>query len=117
MTNVELDQIETTFGIRLPSGYRTLMASGVFTMDEIDNYILNDVGSVIGINKELRTGEFSREWKPQWFIIGNDDCGNIYFIDVIEESSIVYLWDHETHQVEHFANSLDAFLVQLQQIL
>lgn len=69
-----------------------------------------DVDNVLSRNGELLEGEWSQEWNSQHFAIGNDACGDTYFLDLSGDSTTVYMWDHETHLVSEEATDLDHFV-------
>ena len=112
MTEADLCEIEASLGCSLPPPYRRVMAR--YSLDPSDPKsaiaLLDDAASVVGIIRELRTGEFADEWRPEWFIIGNSPSGDMYFLDLSGASAAVFSWDHETHEVVREAPDLDGFV-------
>jgi len=77
MTESDFSAIEAVIGRPLPEAYRRLMAGDPVDAPGGDAAIalLADAPSVVGINREMRQGEFAGEWHPDWFVIGNSPAG------------------------------------------
>jgi hypothetical protein len=112
MTEADFSAIEALLGRPLPEAYRRLMAD-----DPPDGHdgeaaiaLLGDARSVVGINREMREGEFAGEWRPEWFLIGNSPSGDLYLLDLSGASTAVLAWDHEMHEVIMEAADLPSFV-------
>ena len=114
MTEADFSTIEGLLGRPLPVWYRRVMTR--YPLDPSDSNsaiaLLDDVRSVVGINRELREGEFADEWRSEWLAIGNSPSGDMYFLDLSGASIAVFMWDHETHEVVQEALDLDSFVRQ-----
>ena len=114
MTEDDVKQIESTFNVQLPNGYRGLLLSPpsllVALMDafaiehsdyEIPIFLKPDV--IRNENAEARNPEegfiYNEDdeddpWPDEYFIIGADCGGNKYCIRPESKLSSVYEWDH-----------------------
>jgi hypothetical protein len=112
MTGADFAAIEAVIGRPLPEAYRRLMAGDPVDAPGSDAAIalIADAPSVVGINREMRLGEFAGEWHPEWFVIGNSPAGDLYVLDLSGASTAVFGWDHETHEISEEAPDLGAFV-------
>ena len=105
MNKHDVLKLQVELGVNFPADYSEGLVKGIVLPDQLLGYIFSDYATIKGINNELRTGEFSREWDRRWLIIGNDASGNLFFLNTDVISSPVYLWDHETHEKLQIAES------------
>jgi hypothetical protein len=109
MTNEDLDRIASSLGTQLPTEYSSLWKGPLPVAPGFEGYLIDDASAIVGINHELRTGEFAHEWDHRRFIVGNGAAGDLFFIILTDEAPAVYAWDHETHETRTVADSLSAF--------
>ena len=112
MGESDFKAIESDLGLPLPASYRRVMERYPLDAGNSNSAIalIPEAQAVVGINRELRQGEFARDWRPGWFAIGTSPSGDMYFLDLSEKLAAVYSWDHETHDVVEDAPDLDTFL-------
>ena len=114
MGESDFDAIEVYLGHPLPASYRRAMERYPLDPGNPNSAIalIPDARSVVGINRELRKGEFAHDWRPEWFAIGTSPSGDVTFLDLSGKLPGVYSWDHETHDVSEDAPDLDTFVSQ-----
>lgn len=117
MTADEMGGIEAVLGIRLPESYRVAMLT--YPLDPADSNarmaLMDDARAVTAFNGFLRE-QFTGEWLPSYFAIGNSPCGDPYFLDLDSGSEAVWCWDHETHEVEPQAPDLENWVAALRSV-
>jgi len=104
MNPSEFSNIERSLGIELPQSYKSLLASyPIGVSEDIKSHgLFADPNRVIQENIALRTeGWFRIDWPVSYFVIGDDGCGDYYFM-VIGKDEKVYFADHEcgSHPVD-----------------
>lgn len=97
MTQSEIVQIENTLGITLPSSYKEAFFDYPFSkIDEVRHHQFFDSAQLV-IKENLahrKSGWFNSPWPKDYFIIGDDGCGNIFFM-VSGGEQTVYCADHD----------------------
>jgi hypothetical protein len=122
MTDADLDRIESTLGLTLPTFYRRQMLNYPRWLPEkqpdwsnvIEDEFADNPDRVIYFNQYVRgcqRGEFfdDRTWPDEYFVIGTEDEQNWYFLDLASGSEAVYLFHHEMGDVAEAAASLAEF--------
>jgi len=99
MTDADLAKIETELDIELPDYYRAFVQNYPPLLLAIPNgpylcELSNSAENVIQLNRLVRTFN-SFEWPDEYLVIGESGCGDYYAIDIDDEDSSVYLWNHE----------------------
>lgn len=87
MTESDLDLIERTLGIRLPSTYRqTMLAYPVpACAGNHDTELWDDAPELIRLNQELRAGpRFVTPWPAEYFALGTDAGGCTHALSLSE---------------------------------
>jgi SMI1 / KNR4 family (SUKH-1) len=95
MTETDLNNIEATFGIRLPLVYRQWalrLPPPDHEDEDYDPFICDfaNPANLIDKNQFLR----SEGWAPNHFCIGDPD-GNHYFVDLDDPTTHVYYAQHD----------------------
>jgi hypothetical protein len=93
----DLQRIEEVLGLRLPESYASLILNYPCPENEYirEHELFSDPEKVIRANQEHRkNGWFYLDWPGHFFVIGDDGCGDTYFM-VIGKDESVYFADHE----------------------
>lgn len=116
-----LNNIEEVLGVELPDDYKNLitnypkklLAKG-FNAAEVE--LLKSPDKIVELNKYVQ-GILDIE--SSFFLIGESGCGDYYFIDLDEEDSPVYFWNHDISDfdddeesgslLEHAGNLLESY--------
>ncbi len=105
MTSADIKTIEDQLGIVLPLPYVEAALAGAFT-----DPLHDDPGSIIGINKSFRSGDFGdQHWNKNFLAFGHDGAGNYFCIDVQNIGTGVFVRDHETLAVTKEHDSFSIF--------
>ena len=126
MTEDDLKRVEEALDVKLPAPFRTFMLNYpdvlVLTKTDLGNRqesisereFLNSADSMIHLNKDVRLDDDwtvdGGPWPQKYFVIGDDECGDYYAIDLVNFDGRVYFYEHETGEFEHSANSLADFV-------
>jgi hypothetical protein len=97
MTQSDFEQIERRLDVTLPRTYTALLA--VYPPDADDDIrshgLFSDPDRVIEENiAHRRDGWFHIPWPDHYFVIGDDGCGDTYFM-VLGKDEHIYFADHE----------------------
>jgi len=111
MTAGDLAGIESVLGLKLPASYRAAMLAYPLNRADANSQIAlqDDAKAVTAFNRFLRE-EFSEDWRPGYFAIGNSPCGDPYFLDLSSGSPAGWSWSHETHEVAQEAPDFAGWL-------
>lgn len=90
LTQEEIDQIESTFSLKLPARYQHFLRQCDFP--EADSDILLTPSELIETNQDVRSNE---DWNDCYFVIGGDGCGNFFCVDVTGKSEAIWIWEHD----------------------
>ncbi len=90
LTQDEIDQIESTFSLKLPARYQRFLLQCDFP--EAGSDILLTSGELIATNHDVRSSE---DWNDRYFVIGSDGCGNLFCINVTDDSEAIWIWEHD----------------------
>jgi hypothetical protein len=94
MNAADFTSIEEALRLRLPEWYRTTLEVYPFPKEEME--LFARAQKVINQNQEYRkTGWFGFPWPPSFFIIGEDGCGNLYFLDLADDDPRIFIADHD----------------------
>ena len=131
MNESDVSQLENTFGVRFPKGYRqllltppnllvALMKAFAEEQDDLSVPMVLNFDAIQALNEEARDSEnglvFDEEnedvpWPNEYFIIGADCGGNRYCIKPTSERSTVYEWDHSGgDNFEQVADSMTEYV-------
>lgn len=117
MTDIELKLIESELKLSLPPSYRSFMLS---LPDEVataagDFELYADASRLLTLNKDLRKTPFyqGRPWPDRLFAIGENGCGDYYFLDLKDTCGAVMFVDHETMDFKRLAPNVAAWIPTL----
>ena len=105
-------------GREIPKGYETFLLECPLAEDEVEYWL--DPKDVLKANLDARRdGFFGEPWPAHYLAIGDDDAGNILFLDLSEPQAPVRMADHEGKRagriaVEDRLPSADALLAAAQ---
>src|SRR5690349_11646596 len=99
MTDAELAKIESELELELPDYYREFMRNYPAPLLAIPNgpslgQLSNSPDHIIELNRIVRMMQCF-DWPEEYLAIGESGCGDYYAIDMDDEYSSVYLWNHE----------------------
>lgn len=98
MTPEDVSKIEVELGLTLPVDYQQALLHYPFA-PETDAYyytLFGDAEYLVDANRAYREGGFfGQDWPPHYLVVGDDGAGNVYFLDLVRESSPVFFADHE----------------------
>ena len=94
MKNHELAVIERELSVRLPEWYCARLLNYPFEKDEME--LFSDATELIRQNRYNRNkGWFGFPWLDSFLIIGEDGCGNLYFVNLGCSDDRIYIADHD----------------------
>ena len=103
MINEDIDTIETATGIKLPQSYidaATNYPPELLDTEAPDFGFLNNPQLVIDENLRVRKeGYFGEPWPDQYFIIGQNGCGDYYVVTTSATRFSVGFSDHEAMEM------------------
>jgi len=117
MTDAELHLIESELKLSLPPSYSAFVLS--FPEDVAlavgDFECFADASRLLTLNKELRRMPFyqGRPWPDRLFAIGENGCGDYYFLDLKDSFGAVMFVDHETMEFRRLASNVAAWAPRL----
>lgn len=126
-----LREIEKRYDIRLPAEYCSLVLEYPVLEHEseqryLEETIYRTLKGVVIDNDFFRNEDDGpvksrafREhgWKPSYFVVGSDGCGNYYFLDTAKKPAPVYFFDHEHETVEFLANDISGLLAYFHAVI
>jgi hypothetical protein len=131
MTEAELDTIETALAVRLPTHYRRFMLDYPHALIDTklnlgwtqeapaDRKFYNSAAKLVEQNRDVRlpgtpwVGEAGDPWPDQYFVIGDDQCGNYWCVDLGTTDLGVWFYNHDVGEFERQHDSLGGFADQL----
>jgi len=117
VTHDDVKRIEKETGISLPQHYVDLVVNYPDELAETeapDYGLLDDPDEVIRANRDVREqGYFGEQWPLQYFIIGQNGCGDYYVILHEGTAFSVGFADHEIMACNRFANTREEFIEKL----
>ena len=116
MEAADFARIETSLSIELPDAYRLFMSSYPSEADEDirSHALFSDSDLIVAENLEHRKeGWFGIKWPDEYFVIGDDGCGDTYFM-VLGKDEKVYFADHEAgpHPTENLEECVSSDSLQ-----
>lgn len=126
-----LREIEKWYDIRLPAEYCSFVLDYPALDSESEQRYLeetisrtmegvvidNDFFRIEGNGPATSPAFQEHGWKPSYFVVGSDGCGNYYFLDTAKKPAPVYFFDHERETVEFLASDITGLLAHFQEIL
>jgi hypothetical protein len=127
MTEAEVAAVETELGVRLPRHYRrflleypqalidTKLDLGWVQEAPADRQLYNKAARLVALNRDVRlpgtpwVGEAGDPWPNNYFVIGDDQCGNYWCVDLQTADTGVWFYDHEIAAFERQYDSLADF--------
>lgn len=96
----DIERVEEALGVELPIAYCELLVSlpaefkgsmgSFFSLG-----LIADPELLIKINRIVQSGEWEDCDAEEYFVIGEDGCGNYYLIDPDDESTPIYFLEHD----------------------
>jgi hypothetical protein len=111
----DLTCVANALGIDLPERYCEFvkrLAESPRVAAALGDAVSTDADVVIELNKNLWFAvpiAGLSEWPDNYFVIGEDRCGNYYAVDAADPEEAVLFYDHDSDEVLRIANSLDDF--------
>ena len=113
----EIELIEEELGVSLPSSYRKFIESYPDDIASIlgDFEMISDCARLLEMNKDLRSHPFYRfpPWPKHFFAIGENGCGDYYFLDLRDRAGTVRFVDHEKLSDERIASNVAEWLPKI----
>ena len=126
MSPTELDEIEARFDLKLPADYREFLQAypeslittqrrvGSTEESPSERDLVNTSAALIQYNEHVRAPgvDWVRRggpWPRSYFVIGDNQCGDYWCIDVDAGYSAVYWYDHERGIFERHHESVQDF--------
>lgn len=131
MTEAEITTLESQLGVTLPEHYRrflleypqilidTKLNLGRIQEAPADRQLCNNPARLVMLNRDMRlpgtpwVGEEGNPWPEKYFVIGDDQCGNYWSVDLQAGDTGVWFYDHEIRAFERQHNGLLEFGVSL----
>ena len=128
MPNINVDLIENRLGIALPNAYRQLLSDYPQRLHDTkldlgwkqepisDRELYGDAERIIRANVDQRrfpTPWFSDDvepWPDHMLVIGDDECGNYWCIDLRESCDRVLFYNHDLGGFEDDSDSLAEYV-------
>ncbi|MBE7502771.1 MAG: SMI1/KNR4 family protein [Verrucomicrobiales bacterium] len=121
MTVTDLTKIEQAIGQHLPTSYRDFMTRYPEELASIagDFEFLADADRIVQLNDDLRRMPFyqGKSWPDRLLAIGENGCGDYYFLDLRDASGAVLFVDHETMDYQTLASNVEEWAPKLMQEL
>jgi SMI1 / KNR4 family (SUKH-1) len=136
MTESEIQRLESRLTIRLPDEYRDFLLSYPRQLVEAkkelawkrespsERELINDANRLASLNDFIRLPDTpwtsdDGPWPRHYFVIGDDECGNYWCLDVRTPTTAVWFYDHDAGEFQQEYDSLhefaDALLVRAEQ--
>jgi hypothetical protein len=127
MTEADLASVEIQLGVTLPEHYRRFMLEYPQTLIDTkldlgwireapaDRQFYNNPARLVELNRDVRlpgtpwVGEAGDPWPDNFFVIGDDQCGNYWSVDLQTADPGVWFYDHEIGAFERQHESLQDF--------
>jgi SMI1-KNR4 cell-wall len=127
MIEMDIALLETELGVVLPGHYRDFLRNYPQTLIDArlnlgwskesptDRQLNNNPHKLVELNKNVRlpgtpwVGEDGEPWPDNYFVIGDDQCGNYYSVDLNSAEPGVWFYDHEVGEFYLYADSLEEF--------
>ncbi|NOY41000.1 MAG: SMI1/KNR4 family protein [Planctomycetes bacterium] len=129
MTKADFALIQSELDLELPDFYwefvhdypKALHAPGCHAW-QVE--LLDLAHRIITLNQQIRSFQ-TIDWEEEYFIIGESGCGDYYAIDIDDNESPVYFWNHdigdfddreEIDSLDHFAEHIIQMYEYLRQM-
>ena len=126
----EIDRIERELAVTLPQYFRNFLADFPLSLIDAktdlgwkqeapaDREFRNDPDQIIYWNRHVRHAgtpwtDDDGPWPEKYFVIGDDECGNFWAIDLESDDEAVWFYDHDCGRFERQCDSLPAFQAAL----
>lgn len=124
MTRADIQRVEQALTIKLPSDYQQLLLDYPFSEDSFATacMVIRDAESLIKINQgpDTHFAIHHREgrWVPQknHFLIGNDGGEEQYYLDLNDQTSMVFRFDLETGELSPYASGIADYKAKIDEI-
>jgi hypothetical protein len=127
MSEVDVALLESSLGVVLPDHYRRFLLN--YPSPLIDNkrdlgwvreapaerQLLNGAARLIHLNRDVRlpgtpwVGESGDPWPDNFFVVGDDQCGNFWCVNMLAEDRGVWFYDHDLGGFQRHHESLAEF--------
>jgi hypothetical protein len=127
MTAAEVAAVESALSVTLPGHYRWFLLA--YPQPLLDNkrdlgwvheapaerQLYNSPSRLIELNRDVRlpgtpwVGEAGEPWPDNYFVIGDDKCGNYWCVDLHADDPGVWFYDHDLGAFERLHGSLGEF--------
>jgi len=122
----DLNLLQVMLGVRLPEDYQKVLLAypqwlsilrrdmGWKQESPADRELLNDPWQLLKDNhcvRMLRTPwtEDDGPWPDRYFVVGNNECGDYWTLNLSEPGSSIYFYDHEKGLFTKQFDTVDAF--------
>jgi SMI1 / KNR4 family (SUKH-1) len=127
MTEADVAALEGSLGVVLPDHYRRFLLNypqplidtkldlGWAQEAPADRQLANSGPRLIALNRDVRlpgtpwVGEAGEPWPDNYFVIGDDQCGNYWCVDLRTADPGVWFYNHEVADFERQHGSLPEF--------
>jgi hypothetical protein len=126
MTIDDLNRVEGRLGVKLPERYREFMLKYPQSLQETklelswiqepisDRYFRNNAEAIISLNEDVRLPgtpwmEDDGPWPDRFFVIGDDQCGNYYAVDLDSDGHGIWFYDHDIGEFARQHDTLEEF--------
>ncbi len=125
-------EIETELNISLQSWYKEFIESYPKELEELcydydwkkeyvyERELLKNKEALLDINNNLRTDDGTPwinggPWPNHYFVIGDDECGNYWFIDTQKQDKSIWFYDHDFGKTSIDHKDINDFINLLKQ--
>jgi hypothetical protein len=127
MTDADVAALEAALAVTLPDHYRRFLLAyprplldnkldlGWVQEAPADRQLVNNPARLIELNRAVRlpgtpwVGEAGDPWPARYFVVGDDQCGNYWCVDLLTVDPGVWFYDNELGAFERQHASLDEF--------
>jgi hypothetical protein len=127
MTEADVAALEGSLGVVLPDHYRRFLLNYPQPLIDIkldlgwaqeapaDRQLSNSAARLIELNRDVRlpgtpwVGEAGDPWSDNYFVVGDDQCGNYWCVDLHAADPGVWFYNHEAGAFERQHGSLPEF--------
>jgi hypothetical protein len=110
MTASEISDLEEKLGLAFPPGVNAFLKNIGQLPSRVskEGDVLRDANAVLELNASLRTeGFYQHKWPAEFFAIGSDPGGCIYFFDLRTAQAPVFFADYDYHDISDFQKLAD----------
>ncbi len=127
MNDADVAVIEGSLGVRLPDHYRRFLLGYPVPLIEnkldlgwkqeapAERQLSNDAARLVHLNRDVRlpgtpwVGEAGDPWPHNYFVVGDDECGNYWCVDLRAVDPGVWFYDHDLGAFERKYDDLAEF--------